>query len=120
MEFFVENIQCYIPTIILRYLVKLYLFITYYFEINKNLVKNVIDIKESNCNNDVAILTEKANKQHYEIPTHFFKLHLGNKLKYSSCEWDNCNCLNDAELNIWCKPISQNLPLWDPMGSLAL
>ena len=99
MDFFVEHIQGYIPTLFLKLVVRLYLYINYYFEINKNLVKNVIYVKETNCNNDVAILTETANKQHYEISTNFFKLHLGDKLKYSSCEWDNCDSLNEAEIN---------------------
>jgi cyclopropane-fatty-acyl-phospholipid synthase len=42
---------------------------------------------------------EKANRQHYEVPTEFFKRHLGDKLKYSSCEWDNdrINNIHDAE-----------------------
>lgn len=33
----------------------------------------------------IAILTEKANEQHYEIPARFFALVLGKNRKYSSC-----------------------------------
>lgn len=42
---------------------------------------------------------EKANKQHYQVPTEFFIHHLGDKLKYSSCEWDHNKISNihDAE-----------------------
>lgn len=33
----------------------------------------------------IAVLTEKANEQHYEIPAGFFALVLGKNRKYSSC-----------------------------------
>ena len=33
----------------------------------------------------VAIETQAANEQHYELPTEFFQLCLGKRLKYSSC-----------------------------------
>lgn len=33
----------------------------------------------------IAIETEAANEQHYEVPTAFFQLCLGKRLKYSSC-----------------------------------
>ena len=46
----------------------------------------------------VAILTEKANEQHYEVPAEFFHTVLGPRLKYSSCLWpDGVNALADAE-----------------------
>ena len=33
----------------------------------------------------IAIETEAANAQHYEVPARFFELCLGKRLKYSSC-----------------------------------
>ncbi|ODU42739.1 cyclopropane-fatty-acyl-phospholipid synthase family protein [uncultured Aquimonas sp.] len=33
----------------------------------------------------LAIETEAANRQHYEVPARFFELSLGKRLKYSSC-----------------------------------
>ena len=33
----------------------------------------------------IAIETQAANRQHYEVPAEFFKLHLGARMKYSSC-----------------------------------
>ena len=36
----------------------------------------------------VAIHTEDANAQHYEVPAEFFRLHLGPRLKYSCCLYD--------------------------------
>lgn len=42
----------------------------------------------SECSNSsVAVLPEKANEQHYEVPAEFFHLYLGPRLKYSCCEW---------------------------------
>lgn len=37
----------------------------------------------------VAIETQAANEQHYELPTEFFKLCLGKRLKYSSAYYPN-------------------------------
>lgn len=36
----------------------------------------------------VALATEAANEQHYEVPVDFFARVLGPKLKYSACYWD--------------------------------
>jgi cyclopropane-fatty-acyl-phospholipid synthase len=33
----------------------------------------------------IAIETQAANTQHYEVPAEFFRLHLGARMKYSSC-----------------------------------
>ena len=35
----------------------------------------------------VAMETEAANEQHYEVPDEFFRLVLGPRLKYSACYW---------------------------------
>jgi len=46
----------------------------------------------------VALLPEKANEQHYEVPAAFFELALGNHRKYSSCYWpQGVTRLDDAE-----------------------
>lgn len=46
----------------------------------------------------VAIETEKANEQHYEVPTEFFLTVLGKRLKYSGCNWpEGVNTLEEAE-----------------------
>ncbi len=46
----------------------------------------------------VAIETAAANEQHYELPTRFFQLCLGKRLKYSSCYYETGNeSLNEAE-----------------------
>jgi len=47
----------------------------------------------------LAIHTEAANEQHYEVPTNFYKTVLGHRLKYSSCLWPNgTHDLDAAEL----------------------
>ena len=48
----------------------------------------------------IAVETKKANKQHYELPTEFFKLVLGNYLKYS-CSYFKTGreTLTEAEVN---------------------
>ena len=49
----------------------------------------------------IAIETKSANDQHYEVPAEFFKLCLGEHLKYSCCYWVNTNDnLNTAEKNM--------------------
>lgn len=46
----------------------------------------------------VALETDKANEQHYELPPEFFRLVLGPHRKYSSCYWDeNAGSLEEAE-----------------------
>ena len=46
----------------------------------------------------VAIETEAANEQHYEVPARFFELCLGKRLKYSSCYYPSGNeSLDQAE-----------------------
>ena len=46
----------------------------------------------------IAIQTEKANEQHYELPPEFFELALGKHRKYSGCYWgEGVDSLDDAE-----------------------
>ena len=49
----------------------------------------------------VAIETNAANQQHYELPAEFFQLVLGPRLKYSSCLWESgTDQLREAELGM--------------------
>jgi cyclopropane-fatty-acyl-phospholipid synthase len=46
----------------------------------------------------IAIETKAANEQHYEVPTRFYQLCLGRRLKYSSAYWPpGVNTLDAAE-----------------------
>ncbi len=47
---------------------------------------------------EIAVATEKANEQHYELPPEFFAHVLGARRKYSSCQWDaGTRNLDEAE-----------------------
>ena len=46
----------------------------------------------------IAVATDAANRQHYEVPAAFFELVLGPQLKYSACWWpDGVETLAEAE-----------------------
>ncbi len=45
----------------------------------------------------IAINTQDANEQHYEIPSEFFDLVLGEHKKYSCAYWEKGDSLDDAE-----------------------
>ncbi len=46
----------------------------------------------------LALSSDEANAQHYEVPSKFFQEVLGPRMKYSSCLWDSSTTdLDDAE-----------------------
>jgi len=65
------------------------------------------DLIESMRCGPIALVPEKANEQHYELPAEFFAAVLGPRRKYSSCYWEpGCTSLADAEadaLRITCE-----------------
>jgi cyclopropane-fatty-acyl-phospholipid synthase len=48
-----------------------------------HLLKLIAELKQS----PIAVETAAANTQHYEVPTRFYQLSLGKRLKYSSAYW---------------------------------
>lgn len=52
---------------------------------------------ESMRKSPIALATDAANEQHYEVPPAFFEKVLGRHLKYSSCHWENSTSLDEAE-----------------------
>ena len=49
-------------------------------------------------NSPIAPVPEKANEQHYEVPSEFFRLILGARMKYSACHWpEGVTTLEQAE-----------------------
>jgi cyclopropane-fatty-acyl-phospholipid synthase len=49
----------------------------------------------------IALDTDLANAQHYEVPASFYQLVLGSHLKYSSCYWEKgAQDLDDAEYDM--------------------
>jgi cyclopropane-fatty-acyl-phospholipid synthase len=51
--------------------------------------KRYRELLESLRESPIAIETEAANEQHYEVPAAFYQYALGKHLKYSSCYWDD-------------------------------
>lgn len=54
----------------------------------------------------LAVETDAANRQHYEVPAEFFKLVLGPHMKYSCALWESGDSLENAErrmLSISCE-----------------
>ncbi|GIL50137.1 hypothetical protein Vafri_6265 [Volvox africanus] len=50
---------------------------------------------------EIAVNTDEANEQHYEIPTSYYQLCLGSHLKYSSCLYGkDSDSLEQAEYNM--------------------
>lgn len=55
----------------------------------------------------IAVVPQKANDQHYEVPAAFFQNVLGGRLKYSCCYWpkgvDSLDLAEDESLRITCE-----------------
>lgn len=60
--------------------------------------KNTRHIVAGMQDSQIAELPHKANEQHYEVPSQFFRYTLGRHLKYSCAYWaDGVESLNEAE-----------------------
>ena len=75
----------------------------------KNIKKDVkLDFFEELKNSPIAISTNDANEQHYEVPASFFKYVMSDNLKYSCCWYENdSDDLMQAEINMIEKTISR-------------
>lgn len=55
----------------------------------------------------IAVKTDRANRQHYEVPAAFYERALGHRLKYSGCYWpegvDTIDAAEDAALALACE-----------------
>ncbi|KAG2494249.1 hypothetical protein HYH03_007604 [Edaphochlamys debaryana] len=64
-------------------------------------VKATLDFVEDLKRMPIAIATDEANEQHYEVPTPYYLLCLGSHLKYSSCLYlTPRDSLDQAEYNM--------------------
>ena len=64
----------------------------------ENLQKHKIKFVNAMNRSPIAVDTNLANDQHYEVPADFYHYSLGMNKKYSSCYWNNSTkTLNDAE-----------------------
>ncbi|XP_058213228.1 (S)-coclaurine N-methyltransferase-like [Rhododendron vialii] len=70
-------------------------------------LSDLLHFAHSLTESPIAVKTEKAKTQHYELPTSFFKLVLGKHLKYSCCYFaGTSNTLEEAEkamLELYCE-----------------
>lgn len=55
---------------------------------NEDLARRQSTFVESLREGPIALATEKANAQHYEVPSRFFEMVLGPRLKYSCCLYE--------------------------------
>lgn len=102
-EWFVGVVQPYIPEFLVRFFVRLALYWSVWrlrrSDFPQKELRVVERINAGELGDKVALKTEAANEQHYEVPTEFFLSHLSKYLKYSSSEWPKgCNNLEEAEL----------------------
>lgn len=68
----------------------------------------------------IAIATDKANEQHYELPTEFFQKVLGRRLKYSACYFEHANSTLDEAEEFSLLQYSQRAQLADGQEILEL
>lgn len=99
-----------------------------------NDIRNEVDesrakFLETMRSGDIALVPDAANKQHYELPTEFFKAILGPRLKYSCCYFASENTTlveaEEAALGVTCQRASiadgqRILDLGCGWGSLSL
>lgn len=64
----------------------------------QDLASYVTAFVQAMADSPVAVLTDKANEQHYELPPEFFEIVLGRQRKYSCCLWEDATRnLDEAE-----------------------
>ncbi|MCA9407248.1 MAG: class I SAM-dependent methyltransferase [Candidatus Omnitrophica bacterium] len=69
--------------------------------LNKLGEKRKYDLIEQLKNSPIAVNTQDANQQHYELPTEFFQLIMGSNMKYSCGYWkDGVNDFNQSEADM--------------------
>lgn len=68
----------------------------------------------------IAVATDKANEQHYELPTEFFLKVLGKRLKYSACYFEHPHSTLDQAEEFSLKQYSERAQLQDGQTVLEL
>ena len=76
-------------------------------------------IKEASTGN-IAVNTDDANNQHYEVDSEFFKYCLGKNLKYSCCFWDENTLDLDAAEDNMLEIYSERAQITDGMNILDI
>lgn len=88
-EFFVNYVQAFIPTFVVRLLVRYYiwLFVGWRMRSGDVVVQQILLDRKERKRAPVTTEVEVTNEQLYANDPAFFVAHLGPKLKYSACEW---------------------------------
>jgi cyclopropane-fatty-acyl-phospholipid synthase len=81
-----------------------------------HLLRYVAELKQ--C--PIAVETKAANEQHYEVPTRFYQLCLGARLKYSGALWPDGVTTLDAAEEAMLKLTGKRAQLADGMAILEL
>ena len=100
----------YLPDFILKKAIKRILMSRLKEISNERSIKtdSKLDFFEKLKNSPIAISTNDANEQHYEVPASFFKYVMSNNLKYSCCWYESeSNDLMQAEINMIEKTITR-------------
>jgi cyclopropane-fatty-acyl-phospholipid synthase len=99
MEVFVRYVMPYLPDWVVRWLLRRVLHYSARQLASRDWPQK--ELRFADCTRqmeNIAVDTAAANQQHYEVPTAFFTPFLGNRMKYSSCEWEGSrDTLNAAE-----------------------
>jgi cyclopropane-fatty-acyl-phospholipid synthase len=88
-ELFVNYVQAWIPTFVVRLLVRYYirLFVGWRMRCGDVVVQQILLDRKERKRAPVTTEVEVTNEQLYANDPAFFVAHLGPKLKYSACEW---------------------------------
>lgn len=68
----------------------------------------------------IAVKTQDANRQHYEVPAGFYERCLGHRLKYSGCYWPNGTANLDQAEDAALALVCERAELADGMNILEL
>lgn len=62
------------------------------------IARRTLALRQKLSQGAIAVKTQDANRQHYEVPAGFYERCLGHRLKYSGCTWDaGVTTLDQAE-----------------------
>ncbi len=75
---------------------------------------------EHSRNSPIALAPVESNRQHYEVPTEFFRYVLGRNMKYSSCYWASPAASLDAAEENALRTTCERAELADGMNILEL
>lgn len=76
--------------------------------------------KESLHELPLAVQTDQANEQHYELPPEYFELVLGKRRKYSCCYWDESTATLDQAEELSLQRVCANAGIVDGQRILDL